>query len=183
MTDDAQRQLVLTIAADSKDFLRKECPRCGLEFKLKGETTGQNDELSWWLEETIRGTEDAADQHEEPSGGLARIACPYCADHRPKQEFTHPELLNYIRRIVRREVVEPKLAMMFQAFASGFQASKHLKVKTSEPSGRSPRPVSGPEPDDQVAVRCIGCSGDFKVHEGWRGTVVCPFCSAELLAH
>jgi uncharacterized C2H2 Zn-finger protein len=180
MPENATQRFLIGVAADAQDFLRRQCPRCGLDFKQKGEPDQKHDSLAWWLQETVR--EEAASAKAEvplPSGTLTH--CPYCGASDQSQAFVHPELVSYIRQIARREIIEPAIEKMLASFSSRLRSSKYLKVKVTAPSGRRPRPISGPEPDDQLRVRCLACGDVFKINEAWRGAVTCPSCSATLL--
>jgi len=182
MTDEIHRELLVGIASDGVHFVRYQCPGCGLDFKLKGDASAQQDALSWWLQETVR---EGGAHTRESDADLPRedTYCPYCSSSGPRQQFFHPEVVNYIRQIARREIIEPMVAKLFGGFAAGLRSSKYVTVTVSEQSARSPRPISGPEPPDQVVIECLACKCRFKVDECWRGSVRCALCSAELLPH
>lgn len=181
MTEDSNKHFLITVAADSGGFLRWQCPGCGQDFKLKGEVSEQQDALAWWLQQSLRDAEVASSDQDPPSSDSKSTCCPYCAKLGPRQDFVHPETVSYIRRIARREIIEPALFKMFRDFGSGLHSNSFIKVTVSGPSVRSPRPISGPEPDDLVPILCLQCGGTFKVDNGWRGTVHCPTCHTELL--
>jgi hypothetical protein len=181
VTDETTRHYLIGVPVDSADFLRHQCPVCGLDFKLKSDPVDKQDSLSWWLHESVR--EAVKESVPTPKPSTADTFCPYCVNAGPKQDFVHPEVVRFIRAIARREIFEPLVTKLFKGFTDGFRSSRNLQVTVSHSSSRSPRPISGPEPADQVAIVCLTCGKSFKIDEGWRGTVRCPLCSTELLPH
>lgn len=178
MQGNPPKHLLIGLASDVGGFLRWQCPHCGLDFKLKGAVEAQQDALGWWIQASIGQVEETAESDALP---LAELCCPYCTHIEAKQRFAHPETVSYIRRIARREIVEPMVKEMLSGFGSKLKSSKHVRVTVSQPAVRSTRPISGPEPNDMVAVSCLACGGVFKVDEGWRGTVRCCLCRRDLL--
>jgi hypothetical protein len=181
MAEDPVKHLQLSIAGDAGGYLRRQCPRCGQDFKQKGPDNAQQDALAWWLLQTLRDAQLTSPE----DGGLPTedimTCCPYCAKLAPPQDFVHPELVSYIRRVAQREIIEPMFFRMFGNIDSGLRSSVRVRLSASGPSVRSPRPISGPEPDDLIPVHCLECNCAFKVDGGWRGTVHCPECHTELL--
>jgi ribosomal protein S27E len=180
MTDETTQRFLIGVAADADDFVRQQCAQCGLDFKMKVDPSDQNDGLSWWFQEAVREA-SGGDEESNPYSAEQKVYCPYCGTTAPPQDFVHPEVVSYVRRMAHREVIEPMLAQLFQGFTSGLRSSKYLKVTVTQATSRSPRPISGPEPDDQVRVRCLACHEQFKVDESWRGSVFCAACRTELL--
>ncbi len=180
MIHDEDPQLLVGIACDADLFFRQQCPRCGLDFKLKGSPSAQQDVLSWWVEHANEGSPVQAGEG-EGTPRSDKIHCPYCSASEPKQRFAHPEVVAYVRRIARREIIAPMLSNFLRDLTAGARASKFVSWTVSEEGIRSPRPISGPEANDQVVIMCLACKRPFKVDEHWRGTVRCVSCSEELV--
>ena len=68
------------------------------------------------------------------------------------------------------------LKEMERAFSGGFLISRAAGTDS-----RSPRPLSGPEPNDMVRVLCTSCDARFKLMEGWADPVFCPGCFIPLV--
>jgi predicted RNA-binding Zn-ribbon protein involved in translation (DUF1610 family) len=181
MDKDPKYQFMVGLAYDTREFVRWQCPHCGLDFKLKAEANATQDVLATWMRRYLssQGVHDEDDAVERPTS----TSCPYCATTAVRQDFVHPDVAQFIRHFAFREIIEPLVSNMFRGFASGIKSSKFLTVKNSSSDFRAQRPMSGPEPDDQVVVRCLECQQSFTVEESWRGTVTCPACRATLLPH
>lgn len=183
--EDSTVRLEVGLPVDDSGYLRQECPACALEFKLKGDESRFSDALAWWASRAVAdaGLAEAPDDDD----GDHR-ACPYCSHSAAGQEFLSEEHRDYVIRVAYREIVEPMfmgfMDEMEQAFSGGSRSrgglvSISISVERDD-SGRSPRPIAGPDPNDMLAVRCLGCDERFKLFEGWAGDVACPSCSASL---
>lgn len=179
MSDDARTNLAVGIASDSAGFIRCECPHCGLNFKQEGETDAIQDAVSWSVYRYL--STQGLDTEPGATSGPRQICCPYCARRGEQQDFIHPEIANYIQTTAVREMLEPMLAEAFRGFDDLGHSGGLISIKVSGSMRRSQRPISGPEPDDQVVVQCLACQERFKVDESWKGTIWCPTCQHELL--
>ena len=178
-SDASRRTFDVALALDSGRYLRLQCPHCGLDFKIQQPECDLADTLSSWLSEkfdTANAAEDGAD-----AGTGDKVRCPYCEWTTVGEEFAHPDVRDYLQRIAQRECIEPILTEFLDGLDKMFRSSRSVTVTRSGSLPRTIRPIFGPEPDDQVAIRCLACSVRFKTEEHWRGTVWCPSCATELL--
>lgn len=180
------KQLHISLPLDPSGYLRHECPGCGLEFKIRGDEARLTDALEWWASKALvqSGVADAS----EDDGSVGSMVCPYCDTTAAPQEFLHTELQGYVRRVALREIAEPMIFRALRQMEQSFSSLSRgrgmfsIGVKVEAGSGhRSPRPISGPDADDMVRVRCLGCDEPFKVVEGWTGAIRCPACAASLV--
>jgi hypothetical protein len=163
----------VSVACDPSGFFRRECPQCDLVFKEAADDAELLDPLTPPITRLIPSEEHGPRER-------ARITCPYCGHKNDSQAFLAHDMLAILKRTALREVFEPKFFDMLRDFGKGLPTSSPISVKISAHHSRSQRPLPGLEPDDQVAVRCLGCSSRFKVYENWRGTLFCPTCGIEL---
>lgn len=174
--DDSIVRMEIGISADGDQYVRQSCPNCALEFKLQGDEADFKDVLGWWASRAMR---EAGLDSEAPALSK-RLRCPYCAEQADRQDFLHEETKAYVRRIAVREVAEPLIhrfmAEMERTFSGGV-----LTIKAEGTHTRSPRAISGPEPNDMVRVHCLSCEARFKLMEVWDGGVCCPACFAALV--
>ncbi|MDC3988387.1 hypothetical protein [Polyangium jinanense] len=181
MEHDTTLRFMVSLACDTREFFRWQCPHCGLDFKLKVDADATQDVLASWMSRYL-STQGVKDQDDTESITAPTLTtCPYCGTASERQDFVHPQVAQFIRAFAFREVVEPLVTKMFRDFASGIKSSKHLTVKASFSEARAQRPLSGPEPDDQVVILCLACRQEFTVEESWRGTVACPGCQTVLV--
>jgi hypothetical protein len=174
--DDSIVRVEIGISADDDQYVRQSCPSCALEFKVQGDEADFKDALGWWASRAMReGGFDA-----EVPALTTRLCCPYCRHEADRQDFLHDETQDYVRRIALREVLEPlifrHLEDVERPFSGGFVTFRAVGTDS-----RSPRPISGPEPNDMVRVCCFSCEARFKLNEGWAYPVVCPACFVALV--
>ncbi|MFM2162317.1 MAG: hypothetical protein RLZZ383_1829 [Pseudomonadota bacterium] len=179
------KRLHVGLPLDPSGYLRHECPGCGLEFKIAGDEARFTDALDWWASKVL--VESGVADPSEGSGTGGSMACPYCETDSTPQDFLHAELQSYVRRVALREIVEPlifqALRQMEERFARLPRGRGMFSIGIKVEAGsrhRSPRPIAGPDADDMVRVRCLGCDERFKVIEGWAGAIRCPVCAASL---
>lgn len=174
--DDSTVRVEIGISVDDDRYVRQSCPSCALEFKLQGDEADFKDVLGWWASRALRDSGINSD------AGIPtkKLGCPYCCDRADRQDFLHEETRAYVRRIAVREVAEPlifrHLKEMERTFSGGFVTFRAVGTDT-----RSPRPISGPEPNDMVRVLCTACDVRFKLMEGWVDPVYCPACFTALV--
>jgi hypothetical protein len=117
-----------------------------------------------------------------------RIRCPYCAHEDTGSEMLSEETVEYLKRIVHREYVLPKVNRLFSGLADSFRGTSHsgglfsmsIQLKYSR-SVLPARPIHGPEPADLKIVDFLCCGKRIKVSEGWTDVRVCSFCGTEIV--
>jgi hypothetical protein len=164
----------VTIPLDAHGCVRRDCPRCGLDFK---QAIAEAD-LSGILAASVSRLK-AAQGGQAESSPTSRCWCPYCGHEDDSQSFMHEEHVTYLRRLLYREFFEPLVRDLFSPFEE-LRSSRHMKVTVTR-GPRSARPMLGPEPTDMARVRCLTCDELFKVMPEWRGNVCCPGCGLQLV--
>jgi hypothetical protein len=137
----------VTLSIDDHGFLRRECPRCGREFK--------------WL----HGDHGEA----MPPGGYH---CPYCDGRSEDGWWTRPQLA-----AIEASVGEQAEDMLYQEFKKlERHSSKFVKFKASRSPRRSV-PSIPDEPNDmrRVDFPCHP-SEPVKVLDSWSGPTHCLLC-------
>lgn len=179
-SDNERGALGFGLPGDASGYCRHECPSCMREFKTVFDETQLQDVLAPWI--TKLAAESEHDDRNDATTSTQMISCPYCAERAPAQEYLHPEYQAYLVRLVRREIVEPKIAAMMDSFADSMRGlrSRFISVKVDSSRTRSPRPIAGPDPDDMLRVVCLACDERFKINDRWRDHVVCPACGTPL---
>ena len=175
--DSSRIQMKIGLPLDGHSCIRVECPNCGLDFKVDVSSQDLQDVVSWSVGRVLQSEGVRAPQTAEPS----KVAhCPYCSHEAVSQDFLHPDHWAYLKHLLVREFVEPMFANMLDSAFGGLRSNRFLKV-THTRGPRSPRPMVGPDATDMARVRCLACSGLFKVDAAWRGAVRCPQCRIDLL--
>lgn len=172
--DERNSNISIGVACDASGFMRRQCPRCSLEFKEEVSADSIQDPLSAFVRRSLDLKETGPDSSEDQASNRS---CPYCAHKGTYQDFFTPELTAMVLRIARREIISPLLERAFSGLNGSGGGFLSISV-TTPPRGQ--RPITGPEPDDQVIVCCLACAKRFRVSEGWRGSVNCPYCHVTL---
>jgi len=176
--DSSRIRMEIGFPLDAHSCIRVQCPNCGLDFKVDMAADVLHDVLAWSVSRAFRSASVRDGTTAEP---VKQTHCPYCGHSATSQNFLHPEHRGYLKNLAFREYVEPMVSEIFDSAFRGLRNNKFLRVThTSGP--RSVRPMVGPEPTDMVRVRCLACSGLFKVDAGWPGSVRCPHCAIDLFA-
>lgn len=99
-----QQQFAVSLKTDRDGFLRRRCPQCGRDFKTEINPA----DLQWELATQCRRMgvavgDDSGDS--EP----AQLRCPYCAHVAPPSDMHTEETVDYLKRLINREIVIPQL--------------------------------------------------------------------------
>lgn len=170
---------------DRKNFFRRACPKCGLEFKTKAEPG----EIASILQPVFRqmGLEigESPESDEDRDEVKSYFICPYCGEQSEASDFLTQDFNRYLERYVYCEVILPRINGMFEDLADsiGYQKSGggFLSIELSMEFNRSlnpPRPISGPEPPDMKIVDLFCCNKEIKIQESWNCEIYCPYCSS-----
>ena len=170
---------------DRKNFFRRACPKCGLEFKTKAEPG----EIASILQPAFRqmGLEigESPESDEDRDEVKSYFICPYCGEQSEASDFLTQDFNRYLERYVYCEVILPRINGMFEDLADsiGYQKSGggFLSIELSMEFNRSlnpPRPISGPEPPDMKIVDLFCCNKEIKILDNWNCGIYCPYCSS-----
>lgn len=175
--------LALRVSTDADGFLRRACPSCGREFK----TDVDEADLAGLLGPAVARIgaqigEISAEIDEGPPE--EKIRCPFCQHRSGASEFLTDDLVAYLRSIVMREIVIPRMNKMFGDIADNFARPPRdslLSLRFEHDTAiRPPRPIHGPEPRDMKIVRLLCCGRRLKVPERWYDVAICPYCETEI---
>jgi hypothetical protein len=116
------------------------------------------------------------------------IRCPYCGHDAEVSESLAEEAVEYLKRILYREIALPKMNALFSGLEDSIGGGRHsgggmfsISVEfTHTPLTRPVRPIHGPEPPDFKIVVFLCCGKKIKVSEQWRSLDTCSFCGAEV---
>ncbi len=176
-------QLAVSISTDRDGFMRRTCPSCGRDFKTRIDPV----DLQWALSSYCRRTEHDVGEERDDKRPRSYIWCPYCAQQNEAEQTLTEETVAYLKRIVYREVVAPKLNEAFAALEDSHGGRSHsggpfsMSVKFTHFRPVLPvRPIHGPEPADFKIVKLLCCDKAIKVSEGWADVCKCSFCGTEV---
>lgn len=173
----------LTYSLDGH-FFRRECSRCGLEFK----TRATPDQLTHMLSPEVERiySEAAGVDIETSIDEQEKLTCPYCENTDETQEFISGEFRNYFLRLANREIVYPIIKEFQDSLSDIFGKSSRgssrglisITMEYSPGDNYLPiRPIAGPEVSDMRVIRLLCCGEEVKIHENWVNSIVCPHCS------
>jgi len=172
----------VAISSDRDGFLRRSCASCGRDFK----TEINESDLQWALAFQVQrmGLEIGGDTSQPSKETRQHLRCPYCAFEGDDQEMHTDATINYMKRVIYRECMMPKLNQFFSGLEDifGGRGSGGLVSLRFEhnPLPKPVRPIHGPEPPDMDIVEFICCAKKIKVSQGWADIRTCPFCSAQV---
>jgi hypothetical protein len=138
-------------------FLRRECPQCERQFKVRVEQTA-----------------DALDDG-EPTQTNALYFCPLCYESAPANAWWTKEQISYSGQIAMATVSDELHGMLNRAFGGLSQPSSPLRIEVEH--GEIEEPKSMDEAHDMVRID-PPCHADtpLKVPEAWSGEVACFEC-------
>ncbi|MHB8598779.1 MAG: hypothetical protein ACYDER_18420 [Ktedonobacteraceae bacterium] len=148
----------MTVPLDGDGFLRRECPNCEQQFKLKQADTN------------IETQEDNEDNNGDS------YYCPYC--HEPATTWWTKEQLEYALQLAFKEVFEPEL-QSFQRKIESLNNSGSF-VRADAKLSSLPEQISLIETDDMMKVE-FPCHPEepLKIDETWEQDVACIICGIQ----
>jgi DNA-directed RNA polymerase subunit RPC12/RpoP len=177
-------QFAVSLKPDRDEFLRRTCPACGRDFKTQIDPA----DLQWELDSQCRrmgvelGDSDAGDHT------ATRLRCPYCGHEDAGAEMHTENTIEYLKRLVHRELVVPQLNKFFSGLEDSFGGGGHsggfLSISFEFKHSRlmlPPRPIHGPEPADFKIIDFLCCGKRIKVSEEWSDVAVCTYCGTRVV--
>ncbi|MEM9953628.1 MAG: hypothetical protein AAF846_18615 [Chloroflexota bacterium] len=171
-TNNTNLQFSYSIPIDPQQFLRRECPHCGLPFKLKAPASALVDSLAPAFSQV---TDDTNQTDDTPS----ELSCPYCGHRTESAAFTPESLRQTILHLMRRTILEPELNRFTQDMERTFTHNKFVKYRANRII-RAAQPIIGPEILDMNRVNLLCCKEDIKIKDDWLTSITCPYCAQEL---
>ena len=159
-----------SLQTDRDHFLRRTCPSCGRDYK----TEINEQELAWALAPQFKrmGVELGQDDDDDDASPDAEMSlfCPYCGEGADASDTLTEETLDYIKRLIMREVILPQFHRTFSSLNSNSGGLKYSR------SMLPPRPIHGPDAPDMKIIHFLCCDKRTKVSEGWHGVNACTYC-------
>lgn len=183
-----QKRFSLSFSLDRDGYFRLGCGNCGRQFKTKP----TQDQLASAIQPAFREIDieiasPAADHRENE--GQSTLECPYCGYRAAISEMLTQPFVDYLRRFIVSEYLEPRVHQALEHFANSFGGagrqsrgdlfSIRVSVEHSRGLG-SPRPISGPDAPDMTQVRFLCCQESMKVESPFKHISSCPFCHEEV---
>lgn len=160
----------LKLPLDRRGFLRRECPTCHRQFKLR------------WREKdavlVIRrlGAVLPHVNGDEVQTAPVRRHCPYCASHADADEWWTEEQ----RLFLSRKAAAIGEEIRFEQLRQVERTLAHNPYPTFLAVAPSPFRYSvRPDPDDMRVMPLVCCNEEVKVRDSWKGGIHCPFCGVE----
>jgi hypothetical protein len=161
---------LLKIPLDRRGFLRRECPSCHRQFKLRWSA---RDALL--VQRRLGKLLVHANDHELLRGFTLR-RCPYCAFQADADDWWTEEQRQLLSRRAAALGEEIRYEQLRHVERSGVHGAGATFVAVPpDPFSFKPRA----EPDDMRVVPLLCCSEDVKVRESWENRLACPFCGIE----
>jgi hypothetical protein len=149
----SERSIQVPVEVDDAGFLRRECPRCGREFK--------------WL--------PSDDSEPMPTGGYH---CPYCDQQADGDQWFTKAQADYLGAAGMKEFAGPALDELERTFGRmNRRSSGMISISTRFKREPMPEPVKPHEPNDmrRVDFECHP-KEPVKVLDDWTRAVHCLIC-------
>lgn len=146
----------MPVPLDGDGFLRRECPNCERQFKLR--PVDSNTEIQENNDESYY--------------------CPYCHESAPLNAWWTKEQLEYAQQLAYKEVLEPELRNL-QRHIKSLNDSSSFVCADAELSSL-PEQISLSETDDMIKVE-FPCHSEkpLKIDETWEQDVACFICGIQ----
>ena len=160
----------LVLPRDVSGFLRRECPHCRRQFKIRstGDEAGS-------VHRVLAGVvpHENADEADVPPPSLH---CLYCGKRGPFEEFLTPQQRFHVERMAQSFAEEVRYQQLTQVHRTLSQNPNPTFVPLAPP--RAPGPMRADDDDlDRVYFLC--CGEDAKLAPRWERPLFCPACGAE----
>lgn len=162
---------------DDEGFLRRECPLCCREFKMKPTP----DEMRTIVERSAHAllsdtpdTQEQTDEHDVPPERW----CPYCGQRAAYDAWWTDEQLAYLKvvagNIAARLINEHLIQPLKRSFGGSSREPISIEFKGREIE--ETEPWMSPEPNDLERFALPCCDRELKIDTEWHQRVLCFFC-------
>jgi hypothetical protein len=172
-------QLDVSFPLDDDGFLRRECPLCNREFKMKPTSAELRSEAEHTTHAMLAQAAEPSADDEADAGEVRDRWCPYCGQQAPTTSWWTQEQVAYLSvfarnimaRLVNEHLVRPMKRSLGGAPRGGLFS---IEFKGSEMEEQEP--WIAPEPNDmsQFALPC--CNRELKITNAAEEVVHCFFC-------
>ncbi|MBX5482496.1 MAG: hypothetical protein IRZ16_11770 [Myxococcaceae bacterium] len=160
----------VALPVDSQGFVRRECPRCRRQFKVRG---GPTDGA---IVQRYLGRHLSFENHQEIARDDVRSFCPYCGYEAPADEWCTPQQRAWLEKVadvLGREIRYEQLQYPWRTLG----ANPGPTFVAVPPPDRLPEMRS--EDDDLRRFSLFCCAEDVKVDTAWAQPIFCPRCGSE----
>ena len=168
-------QLNIEVPLDSQGFLRRQCPLCNMEFKIKVDEKELTDLITSGISSYLIIEEDSEDTKEEET---TELFCPYCSQESDVNEFWTEEQNAYFNiyaeNILADLVNDNFIRPMKREFKKPSSGPIGITIEADEMKKKEP--WISPE-DDDMDVHSLSCCGkELKLLETWDKEYACIYC-------
>lgn len=160
----------VTLPVDSQGYVRRECPHCRRQFKVRG---GPCDGATV---QRYLGRHLLFENHDEIARDDAIAHCVYCGKDAPSDEWCTPQQRAWLERVADVLSKEIRYEQMQHPMRT-------LSLNPSPTFVAVPPPERLPEMraeyDDLRRASFFCCVEDVKIEGHWRQPIYCPRCGAE----
>lgn len=167
----------VSLPLDEDGFLRRECPLCRREFKVRPTP----DEMRTIVEESthalLSNEADAVPESPEEAQ-VGDNWCPYCGQQAKHDSWWTEEQLEYLRVFARNVAARLINEHLLGPLRRSLGGSAHGPVTVTFRGADVPEQEAwmAPEPNDMERVSLPCCTRELKVDADWDQPVHCFFC-------
>lgn len=163
---------LLRLPADRMGFVRRECPACHRQFKVR-QTSLDGEEIF----NRLHGQVNHCNEHEGLGCAEAAVrCCPYCGSRAADGGWFTAEQRAWLDKRAQsfgEELRYEQLAHVERTLSvNPYPTFLALRPK-------KPTVTLRPEPDDMRLVPLLCCGESLKVTDTWVGTLTCFYCGCE----
>jgi hypothetical protein len=171
-------RLTIQLPVDDEGFLRRECPLCRREFKVRVRKDELRDLAGRGLQSFL-GEEDSGDiAVDVENAGSTQLTCPYCGQQAGPDSWWTEAQLAYVRAFAKNILAEMVNEQLIRPLKSRYGGRRAGPVSISLEARELPteEPWISPEINDMGVIDLPCCGRQIKVDEAWSQTVRCHFC-------
>lgn len=189
MTELEDKEIVhfsITYSLDRDGFFRRTCPNCGRDFKTKSDPSDITSVLQPAFKRIEKEIGEISLPITDTESNPQYLSCPYCNHHAESGDMITKDFSVYLKRLIMREYVLPKIKNMLSDFAQGLKSTSKsnsfisFEINADFDSNLPPRLISGPEPPDMTKVEMLCCGKEIKILDGWFELEKCPYCGTDV---
>lgn len=171
-------QLDVSFPLDDDGFLRRECPLCNRQFKVKPTSAELHSETERTAHALLAKQSDSSSEEERGDEPRDRW-CPYCGQQASVTSWWTQEQVEYLtvfaRNIMARLVNEHFIRPMKRSFGSG-QCGGLVSIEFKGDEMEEQEPWIAPEPNDMARFPLPCCERELKVEGDADAPIHCFFC-------
>jgi len=169
----------ISVPLDDENFLRRECPFCGREFKIeisKEDLTNlAQAKLDGFLAEENK---DDIIEEDRLNNDEALNFCPYCGQEAHKSDWWTKEQLSYIRIFAENIMIDMVNTKLIRPLKNRYSGNKSdfFSFKIEAKEMRKKEPWISPEENDMKVFKLPCCQSSIKINDKWDKDIYCFYC-------